>query len=392
MSNLMQHGIQKIYPQLEREIKHLMEVNKDCIPTISIEDIPIVTPFNSESAYCQQIYVPQQNTIYFIPRSQHSITKWHYFNVTENKMYEYTSNISYDSFPYDYYGGIYDYKYNRIIILPCVDIQGSIQIDISSMPPRVKKNSTNRLQSTAVFKGFADIFNDKIFLCPYGGSNTYHINYIDSSNPQTIEYNSVSISNSTQIFNSSYLSNSTIIRENNCVYYLLPQFPYLVYHDINNTAVYQTQIYGNNEHSTNGFGMYGSNQVYIPHLSRSYYGTGVQYLDYNLSQIMPITSTSTTSNISYVMNGLNGKLYYLSQSGDLNVTDILTNSTSNLNTNITLGANTTQTTATMTLDGNIIIFPISASKVSTSIKKITINLNLKVKPSVDLLLSGLINN
>lgn len=385
----MQHGIQKIYPQLEREIKHLMEVNKDCTPTISIEDIPITTPISGDG-YSGVVYVPHQNIIYFIPRYQYNISKWHYFNVTENKMYEYTPHKTFDTAYYDYYGAIYDYKYQRIIMLPCVDYQDSIFIDVSNYPPRVKKNVTNALSGGYKFKGVADIYNNKIYTCPYATSSSY-VDIINTSNSDTIAYDSISITNETPIYHPSYLLSSTLIRENNHVYYLISDSIYLYHHSIDNpSTVYKKTIYSNPSHTANAYALFGNNQVYIPHLKRSYAGNGSQFLNFTNNETTRLTQNVSIIDTKWGMNGLNGKIYHLTGAGLINVTDIVTNTISSLSIIKPLGENTTSQPV-MTTDGKIIIFRISASQISTNVKMMTINLNLKVKPSQDLLLSGLIN-
>lgn len=397
MSNLMQYGNQKIYPQLEREMKHLMDVNKDCIPTISIEDIPITTPFTSTAtygAYTKHIYIPSQNIIYFIPRGQLGILKWHYFNVTTNTMMEYTHGLSAQAGS-NYYGGIYDYNFNRIILIPVMDLNKTTYIDISSIPPKAISYTPATSLSSYPIGGIADFFNKSIYMAGIGTNAKFFKILTD----YTINYETISItSTDTSITSSNLYTPSTlrnyIIREDGTLNYLDPQLTLVYFHKLNSTTMFSNTIYTSPSKTSVDYAGGGSNQVYIPFLRRSYYGNGKKYLDFNLYETRTIIQNNTNNDRILAMNGLNNKIYFLRSNGYIDVLDITTNEISTLNTTVTLGTvNPMSASYNMTTDGKIIIFQTnSSSSITTSIKKMTINLNLKVKPSVDLLLSGLINN
>lgn len=375
MSNLITYGIGSIYPQLEKEIKQLCEINKDCTPIVEKKVLPITNLFGGY-AYFTATYHPQLNCIFFIPYLQARLSKWHYYSITEDKIYEYPINIS--SLPiYGWNRGIYDYKLNRIILTHWYPNTNKIYfIDTSSMPPRLVKQEVTPSISPTTTGGVYDTDNNIIYWSD-DSSNVNSLFYSDISQPQ-ITNNTITLPESIQ-----HGGNYVGVRDKHGWIYSFPYNDgYKIYRfkKENSNIIHQTL-----DTATTNLTWLGIS--YIPHLNAIFLGNSKSYIDCDTFTFKP---TNTLDYATYYAshNGLNNNIYYFSNFKlySLNLSNLVVSEVLN---NGDMGNNKYLSITTDT-NGDIFYFNLYKNY-ATEVTFYKLNMNLKVKPSKDLLMSGWIN-
>ena len=381
MSNLITHGIQKIYPEIEREMQYLMEVNKDCNFIVEQKVIPITTPIPS-LGYWSGVYIPSHNNIYFIPWTQKSAIKWHYYSTIEDKMYEYTPKIASGDLPNDgFYNGIYDYKFNRIILIPYQTAMSKVSvIDTSTIPPRTMTQTLSAGISQLVCYGVLDSSTSRIYLL--NASTTTMLYYLDISQ-KVITSGYITIPST--VFN---YSKGGFIDKNGWLYdirNMASSYTRFNLNNIVNNTLSVTDIQTFN--ATIGGTTYSP--VYLPHENKIYSGANSKYYDLNSMTDVSVTTGYSSSGIS--KNLLNGKIIY---KGLYSI--IIRNNFNPTSTSNTLSSYSYpfyyQTIPLITdKNGDVYCFGFYNESYTTTIKLAKFQMNLKVKPSMDLIMSGLLN-
>ena len=397
---LTSYGLIKSYPKLEKEIRDLMIINSDCSETVHKESLTLPSDITN-NAYSHGCYHPSGN-IFFIPLTQGVINKWHYYNIATNKILDYTNPFYASISVQAYIAYFYDYKYNRIILVPNQQTEVGTTahyIDTTSIPPRVVQYDASLLTGKKYTKGIYDSSLNRLYLIPLTNTVSGEENYIYWLNlGSSVTVSRELIASDEKIWTSTNGIFGGFLTKNGTIYTIPFYDDYFKYFTLTN---YNT-IY----HLTGVSLPYADynfiNGCYIPHLDRIYLNhadssSKIYYFNTILQTLSEI-ETGVTIDMStdrQIINGLNGRLYYIKRAASSTVNVRSFNINTNTITDIPLTTYNVKNDIKwgyVTLPTGVLMeVPHPLTSTSGTIDLQFINLNLKVKPSQILMLSGLID-